>query len=198
MKKIFALIFSLILFLSILTSCDSSPMKETNAATSHGQETQIEKGTSSDTQTQNETETENITEEQETDSTESNAETEAQSEEYDPSFGIVCGTYIRENERDLDGYFTISLGADGTFWYYETPLSSHIGKGEYTVEGNIITLVDEAILHYDFEEEIFVYKTHIYKLEYRDGTLIFLASESDKFIYTNLPEGAVFSPVPEE
>ena len=198
MKKFFALIFALILSLSTLTSCDSSQTNETNATTSHGQETQIEKGTSSDTQTQNDTETENITEKQETDSTESNAETEAQSEEYDPALGIVCGTYIRENERDLDGYFTISLGADGTFWYYETMLSSYIGKGEYTVEGNIITLVDEAIPHYDFEEEIFSYKTYIFKFEYRDGSLIFLASESNRFIYISLPDGAEFSLAPEE
>ena len=64
--------------------------------------------------------------------------------------------------------------------------------GQYTVEGNIITLVDEKAPYYDDEEKIFVFKTHIFKFEYRDGSLIFLASESDSFMYINLPDGAEF------
>ena len=188
MNRFWALILSLVLFLSLLTSCDANETNETESVTSHNQEAQTEKDPTANTQTEIKAETEI----QETDIAESNPETETPSEEYNSAFDIVCGTYIRENERDLYGYFTISLGTDGTFSYYETLISSYVGMGQYTVEGNIITLVDEKAPYYDDEEKIFVFNTHIFKFEYRDGSLIFLASESDSFMYINLPDGAEF------
>ena len=188
MNRFWALILSLVLFLSLFASCDSNETNETESVTSHNQEAQTEKDLTANTQTEIKAETEI----QETDIAESNPETETPSEEYNSAFDIVCGTYIRENERDLYGYFTISLGTDGTFSYYETLISSYVGMGQYTVEGNIITLVDEKAPYYDDEEKIFVFKTHIFKFEYRDGSLIFLASESDSFMYINLPDGAEF------
>ena len=188
MNRFWALILSLVLFLSLFASCDANETNETESVTSHNQEAQTEKDLTANTQTEIKAETEI----QETDIAESNPETETPSEEYNSSFDIVCGTYIRENERDLYGYFTISLGTDGTFSYYETLISSYVGMGQYTVEGNIITLVDEKAPYYDDEEKIFVFKTHIFKFEYRDGSLIFLASESDSFMYINLPDGAEF------
>ena len=145
MNRFWALILSLVLFLSLFASCDSNETNETESVTSHNQEAQTEKDLTANTQTEIKAETEI----QETDIAESNPETETPSEEYNSAFDIVCGTYIRENERDLYGYFTISLGTDGTFSYYETLISSYVGMGQYTVEGNIITLVDEKAPYYD-------------------------------------------------
>ena len=100
---------------------------------------------------------------------------------------LIYGSYIRENgDNSPLGTFTITLSNNGKYSYYEGPLSSHIGYGEYTVDGNRIILVDEQIpgLHSTL--------TCTYVFEYSCGKLIFLADESDKFMYTNLPDGAVF------
>ena len=50
--------------------------------------------------------------------------------------------YVWEKEG-FGGNFSISLFADGTFQYYEGMLSSYIGMGTWSREGDIITLTEE-------------------------------------------------------
>ena len=98
----------------------------------------------------------------------------------------IYGTYARQNDNTLKDYFTITLNSDGTFSYYATMFSSYIGRGSYTVEGNVITLVDDHI------PTLSGSATCKFLFEYRDGKLIYLASQSDAFMYINPPEGAEF------
>ena len=97
---------------------------------------------------------------------------------------IEYGTYAREN--GFRNEFTITLSEDGSFTYYESMISSHIGMGKYEIDGDVVILTDETIPGY--EDTL----TCVYKFRYEDGRLIFLADESDKFMYTDLPDGAVF------
>ena len=100
----------------------------------------------------------------------------------------VVGSYIRPNESKLDN-FHITLYADGTYQYYEAMISSHIGLGNYTVENDIVTLVDGQIPGVNGS------LTRTYKFRYANDQLIFLADESDRFMYLDLPDGAVFERV---
>lgn len=103
----------------------------------------------------------------------------------------VYGSYVRENERDILA-FSITLYEDGHYQYYESVISSHIGVGEYTFENGIVTLVDKHI------PGISGSSTRTYKFRFEDGKLIFLAEESDDFMYIKLPDGAEFTRVEQE
>lgn len=97
----------------------------------------------------------------------------------------VSGTYSRENANGFD-HFTITLNEDGTYSYFETMISSHLGMGEYTYEDGIVTLIDDQI------PGLYGSLIHTYKFRYADGKLFYLAGESDGFMYVDLPDGAQF------
>ena len=100
----------------------------------------------------------------------------------------IYGTYVRENENDILP-FSITLNEDGTYRYFERGISSHIGMGGYTFKNNIVTLVDGNIPGVNGS------LTCTYKFRFEDGKLIFLAEESDDFMYIKLPDGAEFTRV---
>lgn len=116
-----------------------------------------------------------------TNETENASKTESLQNEYHE----VYGTYCRTNDNHPDS-FTITLYPDGTYQYYETMISSHMGNGKYTVDGNVITLIDDEIPTYGGSA------TYYFKFEYLDGKLIYLAEGSNNFIYVHLPNGAEF------
>lgn len=97
----------------------------------------------------------------------------------------ISGTYSRENANGFD-HFTITLNEDGTYSYFETMISSHLGMGGYTLEDGIVTLTDSQI------PGLYGSHTYTYKFRCEKGKLIFLADESDNFMYINLPDGAEF------
>ena len=103
----------------------------------------------------------------------------------------IYGTYVRENKNDIMP-FSITLNEDGSYQYFECGISSHIGVGEYTFENGIVTLVDKHI------PGISGSLTRTYKFRFEDGKLIFLAEESDDFMYIKLPDGAEFTRVEQE
>lgn len=102
--------------------------------------------------------------------------------------GLQYGVYARENANGFDS-FTIALNEDGTYSYFETMISSHLGIGNYTYEDGIVALVDDQI------PGLYGSLTHTCKFRYEDGKLIYLAAESDGFMYINLPDGAQFDRV---
>ena len=104
----------------------------------------------------------------------------------------VYGTYVQESSIVITDRFYITLSPDGTFQYLETGFSSHVGVGDYSVDGNIITLT-ETIAKIDNDGT-----NRIYKFKYQDNKLIFVKSESDEFLYVDLPDGAVFNRAPQE
>lgn len=100
----------------------------------------------------------------------------------------IYGTYVRENQNDIMP-FSITLNEDGRYQYFECGISSHIGMGGYTFKDNIVTLVDGNIPGVNGS------LTRTYKFRLEDGKLIFLAEESDDFMYIKLPDGAEFTRV---
>ena len=126
------------------------------------------------------------------DTTTAYPKTETESVAESEEAGEIYGTYFRKNSNRIHGTFTVTLNSDGSYSYYETMISSHLGFGKYTVDGNVITLIDDNIPTLNGSA------TYIFKFEYRNGKLIYLAEESDKFMYINLPDGAEFSRVPAE
>ncbi len=103
----------------------------------------------------------------------------------------ICGTYVRKNSNEYDS-FTITLNEEGTYSYFETMISSHIGFGEYTVDGEKVTLVDSQI------PGAYGSHTYTFTFKYEDDKLVYLADESDHFMYINLPDGAEFERVAKE
>ena len=110
----------------------------------------------------------------------------------------VAGTYARANEG-FDGLdkFTITLNEDGTYQYYETVISSFIGMGNYTVEGDIVTLIAE-FSKYDIAKEEFFNSVEHFKFKANGKTLVFIADGSDNFTYVKLTDGAVFDRLKEK
>lgn len=94
---------------------------------------------------------------------------------------IADKTYTYENEG-FGGDFYISLKNDGTFSYYEGPLSSYIGTGDWTLDGNTLHLADTGI------------QTKIQNFYFQvDGTdLIYIAEDSDDFTHVNVSDGERF------
>ena len=104
---------------------------------------------------------------------------------------VKPGTYCRLNDKSQTGmasgwdWFTITLNEDGTFSYFETSISSHIGMGNYTYENGIVTLVEES-------PRLGETVTEYHRFRYDGEKLIFLASRSDDFTYAHPTEGAEF------
>lgn len=97
----------------------------------------------------------------------------------------IYGSYVWENDNGMIP-FSITLNEDGTYRYLECGISSHIGMGGYTFKDGIVTLVDANIpgVHGSL--------TRRYKFRFEDEKLVFLAEESDDFMYIKLPDGAAF------
>ena len=92
----------------------------------------------------------------------------------------LAGTYRYEGEG-FGGDFTITLNADGTYAFYEGPLSSYMGAGTwYTAYGAVYMDEDDAgfDLSFAFGAE--------------GDALIYLAGSSDAFPYVELPDEARF------
>lgn len=90
---------------------------------------------------------------------------------------IAGKTYLYEKDG-FGGNFTIRLEEDSTFTYYEGGFSSYIGAGEWTLEGNTVTL-QERNRHFCFRVE--------------DNSLVFRAEDSGKFTYLTVADGERFS-----
>jgi len=98
-------------------------------------------------------------------------------------------TYRRANDPRFEGvtdYFTITLRDDGECQYYATLISSYIGMCRYEIKGDILTITDDSI------PGLYGTLTKVYKFKIVGDTLVFLADESNEFMYVKLPDGAVF------
>ena len=91
----------------------------------------------------------------------------------------ITGTYIYEGEG-FGGDFTITINEDGTYGFYEGPLSSYIGEGSWFGEQGTIFLNEEngrdLINHFAAGNDV----------------LVFIEKGSDNFPYIHLPDGAMF------
>ncbi len=95
-------------------------------------------------------------------------------------WAFLSGVYRYEGEG-FGGDFTITLNADGTYSFYEGPLSSYIGQGSWSAYYSALYLSEEA----GFE------LNSVFGTE--EDSLIYLAGASDSFPYVKLPDGAKFT-----
>ncbi len=58
--------------------------------------------------------------------------------------GDIAGRTYRYEKDGVGGPFTIQLEEDGTFTFHEGSLSSYIGVGTWTLEGNTLCITDEG------------------------------------------------------
>ena len=94
---------------------------------------------------------------------------------------IAGKTYLYEKEG-FGGSFVIRLNTDGTFDYYEGALSSYIGMGEWTLEGDTLLLADSEETGYPL--------VNYFRVE--GDELIFLPEDSSNFVYVKVAEGERF------
>ena len=93
----------------------------------------------------------------------------------------LAGTYRYEGEG-FGGDFTVTLNADGTYSFYEGPLSSYLGSGTWNVFFNAVYLEED-------EEAGFALK---FMFGIEDGALVYVAMGSDPFVYVKVSDGERF------
>ena len=91
-------------------------------------------------------------------------------------------TYVYENDG-FGGDFTITLNSDGTFEYYEGLLSSYIGMGDWTLDGDTVQLNDTGM-----GTLVRTYRFHV-----EDNALVYAADTSDAFLYLQVADGDRFT-----
>lgn len=91
-------------------------------------------------------------------------------------------TYVYEKDG-FGGDFTIKLNGNGTFTYYEGFLSSYVGTGNWTFDGETLVLVNDKAYGYQRENRFKVV----------DGYLVFQAEDSSNFTHIKAADGEKFS-----
>ena len=122
----------------------------------------------------------NIPNETESDKSETQTETTPLADE------SLFGTYIYEGDG-IGGDFCIKIYPDGTFYYYEGFASSHIGMGNWKIDGDIICIDDSN-----------EYSEHKHYFKISENQLTFIEKVSNNFIYVKLKDGARFIKQTEE
>ena len=89
----------------------------------------------------------------------------------------LAGNVYQYEKEGFGGAFTIRLEEDGTFTYYEGGLSSYIGNGNWSLEGETLTL-QERNRHFSFQAE--------------KDCLVFQKEASGEFSYLCVEDGAKF------
>lgn len=95
---------------------------------------------------------------------------------------IADKIYVYEKDG-FGGEFTIKLNGNGTFTYYEGFLSSYIGTGNWTFDGETLVLSDDKEYGHPLEN----------RFKIVDGDLVFQAENSSNFTHIKAAEGDKFS-----
>ncbi|MBE6553595.1 MAG: hypothetical protein E7666_04545 [Ruminococcaceae bacterium] len=90
--------------------------------------------------------------------------------------------FIYEKEG-FGGNFFITVQEDGTFTYYEGSLSSYLGFGTWTLEGDLLTLTDTV------RED----HPRVFCFRFTGDELIYIAERSDEFTFIKVADGERFS-----
>ena len=102
---------------------------------------------------------------------------------------IVDKIYIYEKEG-CGGDFTIEIKADGTFYYGEGVLSSHLGMGEWSYSDGMLELKEKTARFNGTVEMTYVVVT--FNFSVAKNTLIFEENDSDNFRYVKVKDGEKF------
>ena len=98
---------------------------------------------------------------------------------------FVCGTYAYEYNEE-SGFvladFKVTFREDGTYEYYEGPLSSYIGIGTYSIENDILTMKGDADAG----------NNSLHRFRVKGKRIYFMEKESDNFTYIKVKDGQSF------
>lgn len=98
---------------------------------------------------------------------------------------FVCGTYAYEYNEE-SGFvladFKVTFREDGTYEYYEGPLSSYIGIGTYSIENDILTMKGDADAG----------NNSLHRFRIKGKRIYFMEKESDNFTYIKVKDGQSF------
>ena len=98
---------------------------------------------------------------------------------------FVCGTYAYEYNEE-SGFvladFKVTFREDGTYEYYEGPLSSFLGFGTYSIENGILTMKGDVVAG-DYS---------IHRFRVKGKRIYFMEKESDNFTYIKVKDGQSF------
>ncbi len=92
---------------------------------------------------------------------------------------LVAGTYRYEGEG-FGGDFTITLNADGSYSFYEGPLSSYLGGGTWRMDDGTVHMTEQSGFDLEFLFEV------------QDDALAYLAAGSDAFPYVKVSDAERF------
>ena len=95
---------------------------------------------------------------------------------------VIVGKVYTYEKDGFGGNFQILIMEDGTFSYYEGPLSSYIGSGTWEFNDTILHLSDNGM-----EPNI---KNYYFQAD--DNALIFIADGSDDFLFIDVSDGQKF------
>lgn len=101
-------------------------------------------------------------------------------EEADPGGRREATGIYRYEGEGFGGDFTITIARDGTYTFYEGPLSSYMGGGEWSVSGSRMDMYEENGFN--------LYFTMIVT----EDALVYVKGESDEFPYIQVPDGGRF------
>jgi hypothetical protein len=100
----------------------------------------------------------------------------------EPARGSAAGAYQYEKEG-FGGDFLLALSENGSYGFYEGHLSSYMGRGTWSRDGELITLTED--------EETGYAMTNRFRLD-AEGNLCFLAEGSDNFPCIRVQDGERF------
>lgn len=92
-------------------------------------------------------------------------------------------TYTVEPETGMESdRFSIKLNTDGTFIYHECIFSSYLGVGNWSVNGDVLTLTEDNEYHP---------RENSFKVDGDD--IIFIENGSNNFMYIKVADGERFT-----
>ncbi len=95
----------------------------------------------------------------------------------------LFGKIFFYEKEGFGGNFFITVQDDGTFTYYEGALSSYLGFGSWTLEGDLLTLTDTV------RED----HPRVFCFRFTGNELIFIAEKSDEFTFVKVADGERFT-----
>lgn len=103
----------------------------------------------------------------------------------------VVGKRFTYEEDGCGGPFAISIYEDGTFQYYEGMLSSHIGMGAWTLDGDVLTIKDGSMGRMQ-PDGTWEYYHRVNRFRVKKDRLVWMAEQSDNFLYVKVKDGEGF------
>lgn len=95
--------------------------------------------------------------------------------------GSLAKTYVYE-KGGFGSDFSLTLNEDGTFTYYAGMLSSYIGYGKWSVQGNILTITET--------------NDRVNRFRINGDDLVFISEGSENFMYVKVGDGERFIACP--